>query len=372
MNMKILVMLFGLATLFPALCLSQRAAPSNDTQMLKATQGTALKLHGVGLTAPELIKFLESGFPPGTNRTKFPATPADKSQLAVDAMAILGAEGSKQAVPVLMKIATLDVPQGINSLVDMDVQRQPGEKRNEARNRALRILQFNAINALGLIGDPQALPVIRAAFNAEKSVGARIQYAFALACLGDASGVDFLVNVIQLQNRRESVAAAKVFRYITGQNFGYTESTPIRARKTRAKLYADWWKANRQTFQPVPKEITMRRIEPENEYPANPQSIRDFLKVASNYFDFSDTLHSREARDRLGRAGRSINSELERIASDEMEDLDVRMEAINWYFEANRGESRAFLKKLKRDDNPEIADKANSLLVQMEAKAPTQ
>jgi hypothetical protein len=45
-----------------------------------------------------------------------------------------------------------------------------------------------------------------------------------------------------------------------------------------------------------------------------------------------------------------------------MEDIDVRIEALNWFYEANRADSRAFLKKLRKDENPEIVDKANALL----------
>ncbi|MEI7633007.1 MAG: hypothetical protein WCK47_01850 [bacterium] len=371
MKIKIISLLLCLHAGLLSTGFSQTAATSRLAQSVKSGHGLSLAAHGVGLNPPELTKFLESGFPPGVNRSKLPDKPADKSQLAVDAMAILGGDASRQALPILMRIASLDIPAGVASLVEMDVQKLPAEKRDEARNRALRILQFNAINALGLIGNPLALPAARAVFSAEESPSARIQYALTLACLGDPSGMDFLISVIQLQNRRESVAAAKVFYYITGQNFSYTESTPIKARKTRAKMCADWWKANRQTFQPAPQEITKRRLEPENPYPSNPQGIRDFLKVASNYFDFNNTLHSREARDRLSRSGRSINNELQRVASDEMEDLDVRMEAMNWYYEANRADARAFLKKLKRDENPEIVDKANSLILQIEEKVTT-
>lgn len=328
-----------------------------------------LAAHGMGTTPAELVRFLESGLPSGLNRQNLPEKPAEKSQLAIDAMAQLAKLRSREALPVLTQIAVGQPPQGVAQLLDYDVARTSPEGRTEFRNKALRLLRFNAVNALGFIGDPQALPAVREAFRAERSSPARIQYALSMATLGDPAGIDFLVDVILQENRRESAAAAKAFYMITSQDFGYTENTALRARRTKARKYRDWWAENGKGFQPDPAAIIKRRtatvLPPEFE----PRNTRDLLKLATYYTDFENKLGTRDARDRLAQSGKAINGDLQKIAMDPMEDLDVRMEAINWFFQANRTDSESFLKKLRRDENPEIVDRAESFLQQIEQDA---
>jgi hypothetical protein len=321
-----------------------------------------LAAFGISQRPADLIRFLESGFPPGTDRTKFPEKPEEKAQLAVHAIALLARAKSSEAVDILLRIAALNPPQGVAQVVEFDTQRTLPEGRDQFRQRAFRLLQYNAGNALGIIGDPRAITVVQQLFNGERNTAAKIQYALTLACLGDSSGVDFLVQVILLENRRESAAAAKVFYFVTGQNFGFTDQTSVKSRRSRARMYRDWWKANKTGFQVNPKMVMARRLQPETPAVVEPRSTRDLLKLSSHYFDFNNALRSRDAREQLARAGNSINAELQKTALDEMEDIDVRIEALNWFYEANRADSRAFLKKLRKDENPEIVDKANALL----------
>jgi hypothetical protein len=51
---------------------------------------------------------------------------------------------------------------------------------------------------------------------------------------------------------------------------------------------------------------------------------------------------------------------------DELEDLNIRLEAMNWYYEFNRAAARDAFKRLRRDPNPEVSDKAKSLLEKIE------
>jgi hypothetical protein len=321
-----------------------------------------LKAHGIGAGEDELIAFLKNGL---SRTTNLPQRPAEKSQLVIDAMAKLARLRSAAAVPVLMQIARFDTSLGAFKVIEFDVAKTSPPTRDDFRVRAYRLIQYNAITALGVIGDPQATGLIRSILQQESAAGAQIQYAICLASLGDTSGVNHLISLINLQNRRESAAAAKAFYFITGQNFGYTENTPVRLRKTLPSRYAQWWAQNSSSFRPDAQAIEERRQKPPTMSVYTARSSRDLLKLAANYFDFNNTLGSAAAREQISQAGKSWNKEFERIALDVNEDLDVRMEAMNWYFEANRSDPLEVLKKLRKDENPEIVDKANTLLEQI-------
>lgn len=321
-----------------------------------------LRAHGVEPNPRDLIKFLEEGLPKGH---PMPKEPAEKCQLVINAMAQLAEAKSKEAVSVLHKIASLKPPAGVQQLLEYDVNLTSPETRQAFRNQALKLMQYNAVNALSLIGESSSSSVMRSVYQAEQEVGARIQYAVCLASVGDPTGVDYLVQVIQQANRRESAAAARAFVIITGQDFGYTENTPVRARRTRSQLYAQWWQGNRGSFRVDREAVLERRANPIAQAAYEPRTTRDLLKLACNYFDFRNSTKSYEARRALSEAGGSLNKELERIAVDDNEDLNVRMEAMNWFYEANRITSKTLFKKLRRNENPEIADKANTLLEQI-------
>lgn len=327
----------------------------------------ALVAHGVKTTPEALIEFLNKGFPAGISKGSLPSKPVEKSQLVVDAMAQLARAGATQAVPVLSKIASGDFPPGVGGILQDDLMKTSPESRNAFQRNAARLLQYNAINALGLLGDASALPVVQAAFKNEQDAGPKIQYALNLASLGDASGVDFLLEMIGRENRRESVAAANVFQMITGQSFAYTENTAVALRKSRAKAYRDWWKANASTFRCDPAAVLKRRMEPEGEKPFEARTVRDLVKLSTFYFDFDNKFKTREARQKLQESGASLAPELEKVALDTHEDLNVRMEAMNWYMTGLKEKARPLLKKLMKDANPEVVDKAKFLLEELDS-----
>lgn len=321
-----------------------------------------LTAHGIGVAEDQLIDFLKKGLPRTSN---LPERPEEKSQLVIDAMAKLAREKSSAAVPVLMQIARFDTNIGAFNVVEYDVAKTSPQTRDDFRVRAYRLVQYNAVTALGVIGDKRSAELVQSILQQEKTAAGQIQYAICLASLGNAAGIDYLLPIINQQNRRESAAAAKAFYYITGQDFGYTVHSPIRLRKTLPGRYAQWWAQNRATFRPDPAAIDRRRSEPPSATVYTARSSRDLLKLAANYFDLNNTLGSAAARQQIADAGKTLNKEFEKIATDPMEDLDVRMEAMNWYFAANRSDPLDILKKLRRDENPEVADKANTLLEQI-------
>ncbi len=343
-------------------------SPTDLPKDMKAVYGAPdrvsedFETHGIGKSEKELLKFLQDGLPRTSN---LPSRPVEKSQLVIDAMALLANMRSQAAVPLLAQIARFDTTVGAFRVIEYDVSKSSPQARDDFRVRAYRLIQYNAINALGLIGDPRATDLIRSILQQEQAAGAQIQYSLCLASLGDPSGVGYLVNLIAKKNRRDSAAAAKAFYYITGQDFGYTENSPVRAREALPAQYTQWWNQQKGSFRVDPQAVRERRLQSKTKNVYAARSTRDLLKLATNYFDFNNTSGSRDARQTLKDAGTNLNAELAKIAQDPMEDLDVRTEALNWYFEGNRSDPLDILKKLLRDENPEIADKANTLIDQI-------
>ena len=366
-----LVLMIALTFACSAPGVGQTPAPSPVSRsaveaVLQNPEVTDLRNHGVSLDPASLLQLLERGIPDSAMRRGLPDKPHEKSQLAVYAMARLAAAKHADAVPALIGIAALNPPPGVEALLRIDIQNTSPENREEFRRRALKLLQFNAINALGLIGDTAALAVMRAAFNEERHPAARIQHAISMANVGDPGGVDFLVQVMQMMNRRESAAAARAFYIITGQDFGYTENTALKMRGPKAKEYANWWRANRAAFQVDREGVSRRRLEPSPMPAFQPRNTRDLVKLSAYYFDFNNQYRTFEARRQLEQAGKTLNNDFLRLMNDEAEDLDVRLEAMNWFYEFNRGDARRALRRLRSDENPEVVDKANSLLEQIE------
>ncbi|MCX7624940.1 MAG: hypothetical protein N2Z21_01800 [Candidatus Sumerlaeaceae bacterium] len=350
--------------------LAQQLAPNQISEKRETNSPTStptsdeyeLKANGISPTPESCLRLLRDGLPATVDPQKLSPTPPEKTQLAVDAMAIIAKARFQSASETLLSIAQQDLPKGVQQLMEIDMKATSPEHRELFRARATEILQYNAINALGFLGDKRALPVVISVFEAETRIAPKIQHALTLASLGDARGIDFLVQVINLQNRRESVAAAKAFALITGEDLGYTEQTPVKKRRQIARAYQQWWHENKNSFRLEPKTVIARRLAPEPSPTYEPRTTRDLLRLSSQYFDLENKPRVIAARERLAAAGPALNPDLERYMFDEMEDLNVRLEAMNWYYEINRERAKDAFKRLRKDANPEVADKAAALM----------
>lgn len=338
--------------------------PENKKPVEKEIDYAAINLGRFKIAADEisLITFLEKGLPSYDN---LPREPVEKSQLIIDAMAKLAELKSEKAVQLLIKIASFDKSVGAFNIVEHDVRNTSPQSQDTFRRQAYRLVQFNAVIALGIIGNPEAVPTVRRILMAETTPASALQYALVLGQLGSAEGLPVLVQVIQQQNRKESAAAAKAFYIITGKDFGYTENTPIRGRREKAALYSQWLNQVSGTLAIDKNKVNERMSEPAKILRYEPRTLRDYLNVASYYFDFNNKANSVEVREKLRQAGTSLNKEYMSIASDPNEDLNIRIEAMNWYFEANRSDPLNFLKNLRKDENPEIRDKAQTVMDQI-------
>lgn len=347
----------------------QRASAAADSQPQEVQR---LASWGVSASPESLIGFLQSGLPDSLDLARLPEQPEERTQLAVDAMAILGARRSGEAVAVLTQVVAGPLPGGAVQLLEMDLARTAPESRGQFQQKALQILRFNGVVALGLIGDPAGLQAVRGAFGAESNNAFRLQYAIALAGMGDASGLDFVVGAIPKSERREAAAAARAFTIITGEDFGIGPSTATRAREQRAKRYGEWWRLNQRSFRPDPEAIRQRRQAPDPALTMTPRTTRDLVNMASFRLDVGDRTRSRDAQQKLQQAGTAINKDLERLASDSMEDINIRMEAISLYTEFNGMGARDLLRKLRRDGEREVAERADFLLMSLEASQATR
>lgn len=358
----------GWGVLLLLLAVVSHADERGGTRNFAVSEQASLREHGIGLSNADLIRFLAEGVPLPEGR-QMPAEPREKSELAVYAMAILAAERERAAVEILAEVAAYRPPPGVALLLDYDMSQTDPQSRREFRAKAIEILRYNALVGLGLIGDLRAAPVVRDAFAREQNRSARIQFALALGSLGDAAGIDYLAATIAEGERREAAASARAFYLLTGEDFGLTDHTSVRNRRRLAPEYRKWWAANRGAFQPDPERVHARRTARNTARPFEPRTTRDLIKVSTYYLDLENRMKSREARERLALAGRALNRDLTAMIEDPYEDLDIRQEAMNWFYEFNRSDARSTLRKLLKDENPEVRDKAAFLLEQAEEDA---
>ncbi len=332
-----------------------RAAAASDADALALD---TLARHGVRPAPEALIDFLENGFAAGTLVSALPAAPPEKTQLLIFAMQALGKAGKREAFGAIARFAESRPSPGALEIVRRDSMLAPAAERGKRQQELLEYLKYNAAVALGFLGDPRGAPILRQLFETETNAIERCQYALCLACVGDASGVEFLVLEVAKANRDSSVAAAKSLYYITGQDLGFASTSPIRLRERLAEDCQRWWAEIRSDFRLEPAAIIRRRLDPIPPPRIPLSGVSNLLLAASDYADLSNARGSRTAANQLDQMGPSLAEELEPILKDPMADLRVRREAIRRYAALKEKSGKRALKKLFDDENPEIAEYA--------------
>ncbi len=332
-----------------------------------------LSLAGLPTSSDEILKWMSTGLDAAHSLKNDPALPREKAQLGVDAISLLGMRQYAAAVPALAEIAAGKIPSGIAQLIEMDMMSIVSDEREPYRIRTVHILSYNAVVSLGLIGDTRAVPVVMAAFRAEESPSAKVQYAMALASLDCLEGVDWIVSAIGSDDKKISTVAAHYFYVITGQDFGLTPVSSLARRKTLSSKYASWWKSNRDSFRFDQLMIMQRRKAPIGQNHIDDGTLRGRLRICSQYADSSSFSRSKKYREELYSAGTKLNGDLENIIMNRDEDVDIRMEALNTYYEINRSNSqsraamRKFLEKAATLRDNEVAEKARLLKLTLSA-----
>lgn len=332
-----------------------------------------LDLAGLPTTDEALLRWMTEGLNGGQSLRQSPDLPKEHAQLGVDAIALFGVHRCTESVPTLIEIAAGRIPVGLAQLIEMDIMRMVSDERELYRTKATKIFQYNAVVSLGLIGDTRALPVVMASFRGEESAAARLQFANSVVLLGGIEGLDWLVTAVGSDEKRLSTAAARCIYILTGEDFGLTAVTSLAKRKTIAEKYTRWWKGARSSFQLDLHSVEMRRNAPVLESHGDESTLRGRLRVCSQYVDPKSLSKSPQYRSQLIGAGTAINHDLETLILDKYEDVDIRMEALNVYYEINRQTSRTratmrkFLEKAGNVADHEVAEKARLLKLTLES-----
>ncbi len=333
------------------------------------TPAQTLEACGISASPKNLVEFLEKGFPPDSHWGKALSEPVPATQLLIFAMEELAKKQSRIAVPVLIRTAHGDYTEGQKSLVDYDCSALARSRQGERKKLLYEYIRFNAVNALGLIGDPLALPILQETFDELPPGRLKIRAALGMASLGYGGGIGYLVKQIRGKNRILASEATQTLSLITGMELDYGQNTPISRRKRTVKKVIAWWKENGETYRPSGAEVLKRRLNRKPPSPTRLHSVRELIMAASNYGDIDNRFKSRDAREQLAALGASLLPHLHPLCLDREEDLNIRIEALRRFAALAPYEvARAVLKKARHDNNPEIRSLAKNLLKQIKRK----
>ena len=347
---------------------------SRDNKKVPTGAEERLVLAGLPTTTSGILNWFSIGLRDGHDLASqySEKLPKERTQLGVDAITVLGTKRSNTSVPVLIEICTGRLPLGLTQLIEIDVMNTVSDEREPFRTQVMRIYKYNAAVALGEIGDNRALPVVFSSFQNESSPSAKMQLALSVALLGSSDSVGWLISIVGSEDKRIGYAASRTFYFITGQDFGLTLTTSNKKRKTIIPKYSDWWNGKKTAFVPDQVSIRARRATPSLETRNMDNSLRGQLKMCTNYADFRNFEKITQIREALKNRGFSMNKDLEGIIFDDMEDVDIRMEALNIYYDNNthssqgRAGMKKVLEKAMRLNDAEIAEKAKLLKLSME------
>lgn len=319
-----------------------------------------LLAHGINPAPAALLAFVERGFPNEAIARGLPREPAIKSNVVIAAIQELGFRRSTAAVPLL--VATLDgeIPQGAANIIRRDVETLPVQIADQRYATFAMYLRYNALVALGLIGDPAAEKPIRDAMAREDADSFRVEGAIALGLLEKPGGIQALQALASGPRSDEMPGVFEAVFFLAGRNYGVTEQTSPARRRQVAKEFQDWVRGEGRNFQPTRAEI-LRRRSTGIVIPDPPvTSLRGALRGTRQFTDFDRRF---AARQRLQEIAPASVPELRTIAIDPLEDLDIRLAAMDWYAAtAGRDAVRDLDRLADNDEVTEIRQRAAVLV----------
>jgi hypothetical protein len=317
--------------------------------------------HGVNPDTTAIIAFLREGFRPGALPAGLPRNPPLKSEVTNAAIEELGVTGARAAVPVLIDIASRRLPPGAERIMLTDFEMLPLTELDRQVTRMEQVLALNAIVALGLIGEPEAIPAIRDQIEREKNGTATLfitRGAIALGQLGSADGVPYLLDLAARVDSEDTPEAFRVLFVLTGRNYGVTDNTALARRRTLVAEARTWWTQNAATFR-VDRVDVMRRLNaPIAPVEVDGNSLRALLRRSRNVEDFDGRL---VANRRLSATAKDHFDDLRAIVEDKHEDIDIRRAAIRWLAVADPSRARRIVRRQFNDENPAIAETARAV-----------
>lgn len=362
-RIMILVCLAGLSVRIAA----QNLAPATTARADDAlTARDVLLLHGVNPNPSAMRMFVEKGFPEDALLRGLPTMPPEKTQVMLFAIQELGTGRSIEAVGLFMEICRKNFPAGVRQVIRLDVEGIEATRIGQERERLERFVVFNAMVSLGWIGDPQAIPVIKEVLAREKESGFITQGALALGMLGDLSALPAVMALMKNGTPAEQAGAARAFYYLTGRFYSLGPTTSVARKKVIYKDLDTWYAKDGKSLEMSGAEIRRRRL---GAYPPNPEvpdlkTVRGLCMAAADILGDYNT--SFAAREELHRRGQAVLPDLERIARDPLEDLDIRREALRAHVRIAERKSKDLLNDLRRDENESIAELARELLTRLE------
>lgn len=319
-----------------------------------------LLTHGINTDVPSLIAFLENGFPEQSLRRGLPENPKEKTTVANAAIQELGFRQAPEAAPFLLRIVQGEKTKGITDVITRDTETLPLVSKETASLYFQNVLRFNAMVALGLLGDPVVGEGLYAVLQAQQNYAFEIEGAVALGLLGDSRALEILSAQIDSSKSEELHIAFQAVFFLTGRNYDVSQTASLAKRREAVSQFQSWYKENNATWKPDREGILRRREV--GMLISNPPmgTIRGALRATKEFGNY-DVRYT--GRTFLRNKGNGIWEEYKLISLDPLEELDIRVAAMEWYAASAPKEAKKDFKKLEeKDENPEIRKKAQSLL----------
>ncbi|MGF1573421.1 MAG: hypothetical protein ACFCU1_10160 [Sumerlaeia bacterium] len=359
---------FLLALLVAAQPLSVAAQSELGVERLaqrgKTYRSELLLTHGINLDVPSMLVFLSNGFPENTLRRGLPDQPEKKTEVANAVVQELGFQQSPEAVALLLSIAKGNRPNGLVDVLDRDTEALPVTTKETAAIYYHNVLRYNALVALGLLGDKSVAEEIHLLLQANPDFSLALEGSVALGLLEDSRALQVLANQMKSAETERLHTAFQAVFFLTGRNYDVSQFSSVGKRREAISQFRTWFAENKSTWQPS-REAILRRREAGLVYTVPPLgTIRGALRATKEFGNY-DLRYS--GRTFLRNKGDAIWEEYQLISLDPLEELDIRVAAMEWYAASSPKNAKKDFKKLEdNDENPEIRDKARSLLDDIE------
>lgn len=348
----------------PAATVAPPASLTADNDRARSRRDLLLS-HGINPAPADLIQFLTDGFSDQARARGFPVDPELKSEIVNLAIEELARLRDASAAPLLERYAREDVPPGVLRIVQEDIERQSVDLMDPTRRAILQFFSLNAVVAIGLIGEPSSLAVVREVTARQPASRFQIEGAIALALLGSMEGFPRLLQYTRQETGGEALEAFRAVYFITGRNYRITAQTSRRRLTETNTRLQEWWDGEGRTFTPVRDDIIRRRLSGvPSSIDADRGTLQGLLRDTRN--PGSQTARV-QARLRLRETAAGATTELRQLAEDPLTDNDVRIEALRWYAAYEPKEGRRLAKRLRRDENESVAQAARDLIEQMDS-----
>lgn len=366
-SQKILYSLLSLTSLlcliFPQTNLLQAQEELGIQRLASADKPARMEVlltHGINTDSASILAFLETGFPEATLRRGLPEQPEQKTTVANLAIQELGFLQEKAAVPLLLKIVKGEVTPGITNVLQRDTESLPLATSETATTYLQNILRFNSIVALGLIGDPAVTEDLYADVNKESDLAFALEGSIALALLGDARSLEQVSQRLQTAQPSRMHTGFQAVFFLTGRNYDVSQFASLAKRQQALAEFQRWFSENKSTWKPERESILRRRETGLVVTTPELGTTRGALRATKEFGNYDKRYTGRTF---LKNRGDENWEEYKQISLDPLEELDIRIAAMEWYAASAPKEAKKDFKKLEeKDENPSIRDKARSLL----------